>query len=152
MGAIICPPGGQGTKCRPCVIRFRDLQHINMGDAAMASVKKCPEFAAFEAIPDAVILVDRDGSIVFANRHADRVFGYERGKLVGFTIKSLIPERDRKEHAWLVDGLFARPTARPMGTSRKLHGLRSDGKEFPAEIANASGRHSRNPRKNTCFS
>ncbi len=65
----------------------------------MASVKKCPEFAAFEAIPDAVILVDRDGSIVFANRHADRVFGYERGKLVGLRIESLIPEGHRERPA-----------------------------------------------------
>ncbi len=101
----------------------------------MQGSEKISDLASFEAIPDALVLLDREGSIVFANRHAERVFGYERGKLVGLTIKSLIPERDLKEHAWLVDGLFARPTARPMGTSRKLHGLRSDGKEFPAEIA-----------------
>ena len=64
----------------------------------MAGGKKCLEFASLEAIPDAAILVGRDGSIVFANRHADRVFGYERGKLVGLAIESLIPERHRKRH------------------------------------------------------
>ncbi len=82
-----------------------------------------------------MIIAGRDGSIVFANRHAVRVFGYERGKLVGLTIESLITERHRERHARLVEGAFAEPSARPMGTNRELQGLRSDGKEFPVEIA-----------------
>ncbi len=64
----------------------------------MASVNECSDFASFEAVPDAVIIAGRDGSIVFANRHADRVFGYEKGKLVGLTIESLIPEGHRERH------------------------------------------------------
>jgi formate hydrogenlyase transcriptional activator len=87
------------------------------------------------SIPDAVIVVARDGSIVSANRLADRVFGYESGKLVGLTIESLIPERYRKRHAGFVEGFFAEPSARPMGTGRELLALRADGSEFPAEVA-----------------
>ncbi len=68
----------------------------------MASVNECSDFASFEAVPDAVIVAGRDGSIVFANRHADRVFGYEKGKLIGLTIESLIPEGHRERHARLV--------------------------------------------------
>ena len=102
------------------------------------------EFAAFEALPDAVIVADRAGSIVFTNRLTDRVFGYERGKLVGLAIESLIPKRYRERHAQLVEGLFAEPSTRPMGINRELRGLRSDGKEFPVEIAigpDESGTH-----------
>ncbi len=83
-----------------------------------------PEFAAFEAIPDAIIVVGRDGSIVHSNVHADRLFGYEDGRLVGLTIDSLIPEQ-----------FFAKPTARPMGRGRELQALKSDGRKFPVEIA-----------------
>ncbi|MCZ6457547.1 MAG: PAS domain S-box protein [Actinobacteria bacterium] len=83
-----------------------------------------PEFAAFEAIPDAIIVVGRDGSIVYSNVHADRLFGYEDGRLVGLTIDSLIPEQ-----------FFAKPTARPMGRGRELQALKSDGRKFPVEIA-----------------
>ncbi len=101
----------------------------------MASGKKCPEFTSFETIPDAVIITGRDGSIVFANRHADRVFGYERGKLIGLTIESLISEGHRERHAWFVGEFFAEPSARPMGTNREFRGVRSDGKEFPVQIA-----------------
>ena len=101
----------------------------------MASVNECSDFASFEAVPDAVIVAGRDGSIVYANRHADRVFGYERGKLIGLTIESLIPEGHRERHARFVGEFFAKPLARPMGTNRELRGLKSDGKEFPVEIA-----------------
>ena len=101
----------------------------------MASVHERSDFASFEAVPDAVIVAGRDGSIVFANRHADRVFGYETGKLIGLTIESLIPEGHRERHARFVGEFFAKPSARPMGTDRELRALRSDGKEFPAEIA-----------------
>jgi chemotaxis protein methyltransferase CheR len=106
-----------------------------LGDSSMVSGHKRAEFASFEAIPDAVIAVDRDGLIVFANRHACRVFGYARGEMVGLTFESLIPERYRERHARLVRGFLAKPSARPMGINRELLGLRRDGEEFPAEIA-----------------
>ena len=51
------------------------------------------EFASFEIIPDAVIVVDRDGSIVHSNVHADRLFGYEHDELMGLTIDSPTTER-----------------------------------------------------------
>ena len=92
-------------------------------------------FDGLDAIPDAVIVADGDGLIVLANAHANRLFGYEYGKLVGLTIESLIPKRYRKRHAQLVEGFFAEPSVHPMRTSRELRGLRSDGKEFPMEIA-----------------
>ncbi|MCZ6663089.1 MAG: sigma 54-interacting transcriptional regulator, partial [Actinobacteria bacterium] len=93
------------------------------------------EFSSFEAIPDAVIMAGRDGSIKFANRHAHRLFGYEGVELIGLSIDALIPEIYRKQHAQLVEGFFADPSARPMGTGRELRGLRRDGQEFPVEIA-----------------
>jgi len=92
-------------------------------------------FTPFETVPDAILVVGRDGSIVHANAHADRLFGYEHGRLVGLTLDSLIPKKHRKPHAQFTEKFFAEPTARPMGTGRELRALRSDGREFPVEIA-----------------
>ena len=39
--------------------------------------------SAYESVPDALLVVGRDGSIEFANLHAARLFGYEPGQLVG---------------------------------------------------------------------
>ncbi len=36
-------------------------------------------FAAFDSMPDAVIVVGRNGTIVHANVHAEQFFGYEQG-------------------------------------------------------------------------
>ena len=101
----------------------------------MGRGKKGGEFSSFEAIPDAVLIASRNGSIVFANRHAHRLFCYEGDELVGRSIDVLIPEKYRQGHAPQLDGFFDEPAVRPMGTGRELRGLKSDGEEFPVEIA-----------------
>jgi PAS domain S-box-containing protein len=111
------------------------LNTPTQGDAAVASGNNCPEFAYLESIPDAVITVDRDGSIVHANELAERLFGYEQGTLIGLTIETLLPKRYRKRHTRFVGKFFAEPVPRPMGQGRELLGIRRDGQEFPAEIA-----------------
>jgi PAS domain S-box-containing protein len=55
--------------------------------------KRSEAFAAFESVPDALLVVGHDGRIVFANQYAGRLFGYEPGQLVGLEIEALIPER-----------------------------------------------------------
>jgi PAS domain S-box-containing protein len=104
-------------------------------DAAMASGNQRPEFASFDAMPDAVITIDRDRSIVHANVHAERLLGYEQGTLIGLKIEMLLPERFRKRHPEFVGQFFAEPVARPMGQGRELSAIRRDGQEFPVEIA-----------------
>ena len=47
----------------------------------------------------------------------------------------LIPSRYRQKHGGYRAGFFANPSARPMGASLNLFGLRKDGTEFPVEIS-----------------
>ena len=112
----------------------KDIQR-SMGNAEMGNGDKYPELGSFDAIPDAVIAVDREGSIVHANVHAGRLFGYEQGRLVGLPLETLLPERFRKRHTGFVGQFFAEPVARPMGRGRELFAIRGDGEEFPVEIA-----------------
>jgi PAS domain S-box-containing protein len=86
-------------------------------------------------IPDAVLLVGQDGSIVGANAPAEQMFGYGRNELDGSALALLIPEGYRERHARVVRGYFAEPKTLPMGIGRELQGLRRDGVEFPVEIA-----------------
>jgi formate hydrogenlyase transcriptional activator len=101
----------------------------------MESQDKYPELAWFDAIPEAAIAVDREGSIVHANVHAGRLFGYEQGKLVGLRLEALLPERFWKRHTGFLGQFFAEPVARPMGKGRELFAIKGDGEEFPVEIA-----------------
>lgn len=90
---------------------------------------------AVDASPAAMIMVDPDGVIAFANAETERMFGYPIDDLVGRSIDTLVPVRSRAAHAELRNGFFAQPGDRPMGVGRDLHGTRKDGAEFPVEIA-----------------
>src|SRR6266542_3162958 len=90
----------------------------------------------FESAPDATIVVDADGRIVLANAHAEELFGYPRGELLGQVIEMLVPGQFREAHVEQRRGYGAEPRKRPMGhPGLNLRGRRKDGSEFPAEIA-----------------
>lgn len=90
--------------------------------------------AAFEAAPNAMIMVDGKGKIVLANDQTLQVFGYAEDELIGQAIEILVPEDVRAKHPGYVHGFVERPAARAMGTGRVLHAKRKDGSLFPVEI------------------
>jgi diguanylate cyclase (GGDEF)-like protein/PAS domain S-box-containing protein len=87
-----------------------------------------------EAVPDAMLGVDRAGVIRFVNRRAEAIFGYERDALVGRLIEVLVPESLRTVHQALREGYVADPKAREMGTGPELTGRKRDGTEFSVDI------------------
>ena len=88
-----------------------------------------------ESAPDAMIIVNRDGDIVLANRRAITLFGWSREELLGQKIEMLMPERFRGHHPSQRGAFFSQPQARAMGQNQELAGLRKDGSEFPVEIS-----------------
>ncbi|MGZ8585777.1 MAG: sensor histidine kinase [Actinomycetota bacterium] len=91
--------------------------------------------AMIDAAPDAMIGVDRTGTIVMANAQTLAVFGYDRADLLGRQLEILLPERAKTVHSHHRDGYFQQPRVRPMGLGLDLAGRRADGSEFPAEIS-----------------
>jgi PAS domain S-box-containing protein len=87
-----------------------------------------------EWAPSAMVMVDAHGVIVLVNAESERVFGYQRGDLVGRPVELLVPQKYADHHAGYRDGFFANPTPRPMGSGRDLYARRADGSEFPVEI------------------
>jgi len=91
--------------------------------------------ALLEAAPDAIVGVDAGGHITLANAQSARLFGYDKGELLGQPIELLVPETARGVHPGHRRPYFADPTPRPMGAGKALAGRRRDGTEFPAEIS-----------------
>jgi PAS domain S-box-containing protein len=88
-----------------------------------------------DAAPDAMVIVDREGRIVLANRQAQLVFGYDASELLGRPIEVLVPETYRAGHVHQRDRYIASPRTRPMGAGIDLYARRQDGSEFPVEIS-----------------
>jgi PAS domain S-box len=88
-----------------------------------------------EAMPDAIVMAESGGRILFANSHAERVFRYSRSELVGQSVDILLPERFRTAHAGHGNGFFAQQRTRTMGANPELYGRRKDGEEFSVEIS-----------------
>jgi len=88
-----------------------------------------------DAAPDAIICVGVDGRIELVNDQVERLFGYQRGELLGQTIELLVPLSAASRHPGLREGYFADPRPRPMGAGRRLAARRKDGAEFLAEIS-----------------
>jgi two-component system sensor histidine kinase DevS len=88
-----------------------------------------------DAAPDAIVMIDRSGSIVLANRQAELLFGYPRSEIVGQPLEVLVPERFRHRHLEHRAQYEHAPRTRPMGTGLPLVGRRKDGSEFRVEIS-----------------
>lgn len=90
--------------------------------------------AIVEATPNAIILVNREGKIAYANHQTERLFGYPRLELISKKIEILIPERHHQDHPGMHSSFFATPEIRKMGSGSELFALRKDGTEFPVEV------------------
>jgi len=68
------------------------------------------------------------------NSNSEKLFGYDREKLLGQKVEVLVPARFRARHRSFHGRYNANPTLRSMGAGLPLFGRRKDGTEFPAEI------------------
>lgn len=95
-----------------------------------------PTFAdVVSGAPDGVLVIDVDGTIVYANARSAEIFGFAASEILGRTVEALIPERFRTRHVEHRRGYAKRPIMRPMGTTQQSFvAKRKDGTEIPVEI------------------
>ena len=94
-----------------------------------------------DCAPDAMLIADTAGTILFASRQACALLGYEAFELSGRTIEQLIPERFRSQHAAYRADFAAERRSRSMGSGLTLLACRRDGTEIPVEISLSPIRH-----------
>jgi PAS domain S-box-containing protein len=81
----------------------------------------------FETAPDAIVIIDQDGSVEYINGSTVRLFGYAATEVIGHDIKMLMPEPDRGHHTEYMDRYLEGGEAHIIGKGRKVTGLRKDG-------------------------
>jgi diguanylate cyclase (GGDEF)-like protein/PAS domain S-box-containing protein len=87
-----------------------------------------------ELYPDAVVIVDSDGVIVYANAMCERQLGWSPQALCGQHVECLVPGRVA-HHARLRESYLAEPSERPMSRDLELGARHRDGHEVPVDIA-----------------
>jgi PAS domain S-box-containing protein len=92
--------------------------------------------------PDALIVVDKQGIIRFANDTTTAMFGFTQADLIGKPMDCLVPSRLHARHIDHVSSYMCQPTNREMGARlRDLFAVRANGSEFPAGIRLAPFTH-----------
>ncbi|GAC1349468.1 MAG: hypothetical protein NVSMB27_22890 [Ktedonobacteraceae bacterium] len=85
--------------------------------------------------PDALLVVDKAGTIAMANEQIAALFGYRREELQGQQLEMLLPQRFHEDHTAHREHYFRAPRTRPMGAGLQLFGQHKDGTEFPVDIS-----------------
>ena len=115
------------------IITQKDVTHLKVLRDAKLVESQFRDL--LESTPDAIIMANQTGRIVLANSQAEKLFGYERGEMLGTLVEVLLPGRYRGGHVAHRSGYFGQPRTRSMGAGLELYGLRKDGSEFPVEIS-----------------
>lgn len=92
--------------------------------------------AILESALDGLITIDHRGHVVEFNPAAERIFGYPRDQAVGREMAELIiPPVYRERHRKGLEHYLATGEGPVLGKLIELSAVRSDGTEFPVELA-----------------
>ena len=89
----------------------------------------------FDTVPDATIVIQREGNIVSVNAAAVRQFGYSTDEMIGQNVRMLMPEPYRSGHDGYMKRYLTTGERRIIGVDRVVVGQRKDGSTFPMKLA-----------------
>ena len=122
--------------------QIADVQHGTRRYDRGESLRSAPHMlsptllaSVLESAPDAIVIVDAGGHILFASRRITALCGYQPEEIVGQGIECLLPERYREIHLRHRSSYARNAHARPMGVDLDLYALHKDGTELPVEIS-----------------
>ncbi len=84
---------------------------------------------------DAIVVANSDGEIVYVNREAELLFGYDASEIVGEKIEMLLPDALRDRHEKHRQRFTKAPRSRPLVSGIALKGQKKSGDIFDAEIS-----------------
>jgi two-component system sensor kinase FixL len=88
-----------------------------------------------DTIPDAMIVIDRRGSMQSFSAAAERLFGYSAAEVLGKNVKMLMPSPYREGHDSYLRRYDVTGERRIIGIGRVVVGERKDGSTFPVELS-----------------
>lgn len=90
--------------------------------------------SVLEAVTDAIVTINTEGLIQYANTATSELFGYEQSDLLGAPVEILMPESHRSQHGGYIKRYLDTGEARIMARPRELLARHKDGTEFPIQL------------------
>lgn len=86
-------------------------------------------------IPDAMIVIDIAGLIIFFSAAAERMFGYSEEEVLGRNVRILMPSPDREAHDGYLHRYLETGVPNIIGIGRITTGRRRGGGTFPMQLS-----------------
>ena len=116
------------------VLSFRDIAERRRAEEALLDSEERYRTVA-ETASDAIITIDQEDKILFANRAAEEIFGYPRAELLGRDLSMLMSEDQGDAHGASLKKHVETGQQRISWDGVELVGLRKNGKPVPLEIS-----------------
>jgi protein-histidine pros-kinase len=91
--------------------------------------------AVTDSANDAIVSADSNGKVIYFNKAATRIFGFEPPEVYGRPLTSLLAEWSYRDHAEDFRRAFAGETSRLAGRNTEWTGMTKDGLEFPLDLS-----------------
>ena len=91
--------------------------------------------ALIESAPEAMVVLDREATILLANAEAGRLFGAFAHQLKGRKVDSLFAASSRAGCTQWLGRFFAAPRRTSLPVDADIHGLHVLGNEFPVQVS-----------------
>lgn len=102
---------------------------------AQLQLSELRQKAIFDTAVDAIITIERNGTIITVNPSVERLFGWQRSELIGQNVRMLMPEPKRSQHNQYLHNYLGGGTAKVIGIGRETTAQRKDGSTFPIRLA-----------------
>jgi PAS domain S-box-containing protein len=87
-----------------------------------------------DALVDAVLIVDDQGLVIYANPALGQLLGWPTADLFALPFRNLVPEHVRDEYQEQFDHIFLAVPPRPSPAPRRMVLLCADGSELPVDV------------------
>jgi len=127
----MCDEAGQVTHLVPSAMDITDRtqaeQRLRENEARLRAI--------VDTAVDGIITINDQGTILFFNAAAERMFGHKAGDVLGREVGLIMPSPHREQHGSHLARYRATGVGRVIGTVLETEARRKDGTVFPIELS-----------------